>query len=132
MALGPIKATFRGTGSFHFDQANKTGSLIGTGRDTLSRTKLDGMLAFATQETGADTSRLDLNMRYRLNGPLSQFGRPELVAEIAERLLKEVGAAIERRVRGGDDAPAPAVTLSGLSLLARSIKSMVLRFLGLR
>jgi carbon-monoxide dehydrogenase small subunit len=132
VALGPIKATFRGTGSFHFDQANKTGSLIGTGRDTLSRTKLDGMLAFATQETGADTSRLDLNMRYRLNGPLSQFGRPELVAEIAERLLKEVGAAIERRVRGGDDAPAPAVTLSGLSLLARSIKSMVLRFLGLR
>ncbi|MDA1311487.1 MAG: 2Fe-2S iron-sulfur cluster-binding protein [Proteobacteria bacterium] len=130
VALGPIKATFRGSGSIQVDHTNKTGKLIGTGRDTVSRTKLDGMLVFAVQETGPDSCRLDLDMRYRLNGPLSQFGRPELVAEIAERLLQEVGAAIERRVQGGnDDAPAP-IALNGLSLLARSIKAMILRFLG--
>ena len=130
VALGPIKATFQGAGSFNYKGANKTGSLIGTARDTVSRTKLAGMLSFTVKETGADTSQLDLDMRYLLNGPLSQFGRPELVAEIAERLLQEVGTAIERRVQGGDDAATPVLALNGLSLLVGSIKAMVSRLLG--
>jgi len=132
VAVGPIKATFQGRGSVTFDVENKSGRLVGRGRDTVSRTGLEGSLAFSLHEDGSGRCRLDLDMRYRLAGPLSQFGRPELVAEIADRLLQQVGAAIEREARGepapaGDGAPA---SLNGLALLGHAIKAMVRRMFG--
>jgi carbon-monoxide dehydrogenase small subunit len=132
VAVGPIKATFQGRGSVTFDVENKSGRLVGRGRDTVSRTGLEGSLAFTLHEDGSGACRLDLDMRYRLAGPLSQFGRPELVAEIADRLLQQVGAAIEREARGepapsGDGAPA---SLNGLALLGHAIKAMVRRMFG--
>lgn len=133
VAVGPIKATFRGIGSVAFDHAARTGRLIGRGRDTVSRTGLEGMLGFALEETGTETSRLKLDMRYRLAGPLSQFGRPELVAEIAERLLRDVGAAIERRARGEDfesNAVGAPGALNGMALLLSALKAMVARLFG--
>lgn len=132
VAVGPIKATFQGRGSVTFDVENKSGRLVGRGRDTVSRTGLEGSLAFTLHEDGSGECRLDLDMRYRLAGPLSQFGRPELVAEIADRLLQQVGAAIEREARGepapsGDGAP---TSLNGLALLGHVIKAMVRRMFG--
>ena len=32
-------------------------------------------------------------MLYRLSGPLSQFGRPAIVEEIADQLLKQIGVS---------------------------------------
>jgi aerobic carbon-monoxide dehydrogenase small subunit len=133
IAVGPIKATFRGNGSVVFDHGAKTGRLIGKGRDTVSRTGLEGMLGFALEETGAQACRLDLDMRYRLAGPLSQFGRPELVAEIAGRLLGDVGSAIEKQVRGeasGPEIDAKPASLNGLSLLLGALKVMMSRLFG--
>jgi aerobic carbon-monoxide dehydrogenase small subunit len=132
VAVGPIKAIFKGVGSVTFDHDAKTGALLGAGRDTVSRTALEARLEFALHETGPTSCRLDLYMRYRLAGPLSQFGRPELVAEIAKRLLQEVAVAMERRASGEDEggsAPAPA-SLNGLSLLALSLKAMIARVFG--
>jgi aerobic carbon-monoxide dehydrogenase small subunit len=132
VAVGPIKAIFKGVGSVTFDHDAKTGALLGAGRDTVSRTALEARLEFALHEAGPDACRLDLDMRYRLAGPLSQFGRPELVAEIATRLLQEVAVAMERRANGEEEegsAPAPA-SLNGLSLLVLSLKAMVARIFG--
>jgi aerobic carbon-monoxide dehydrogenase small subunit len=133
VAVGPIKATFRGIGSLVLDDTGKTGRLIGKGRDTVSRTGLEGRLDFALVETGADACRLDLDMRYRLAGPLAQFGRPELVAEIAERLLRDVGAAIEGQSRGEaevGEAASTSASLDVLSLIFLSLKAMVRKLFG--
>ena len=130
VAVGPIKATFRGVGSVVFDHDAKSGHLMGKGRDTGSRTGLEGKLEFTLKETGAEACRLDLDMRYRLTGPLSQFGRPELVAEIAGRLLRDVGASIERQVGGGapeSDITSAPVSLNGLALLLGALKAVVSR-----
>lgn len=133
VAVGPIKATFRGGGMVTFDHGARTGRLMGKGRDTVSRTGLEGMLDFTLEETGPDACRLELNMRYRLAGPLSQFGRPELVAEIAGRLLHDVGATIERRVRGDlsetgiEGKPA---SLNGIALLLSAFKAIAARMFG--
>lgn len=132
VAVGPIKATFQGRGLVSFDSENKAGHLVGKGRDTVSRTGLEGSLAFTIRDEGADGSRLDLEMRYRLAGPLSQFGRPELVAEIADRLLREVSGALEREARGegaGSEADAPS-SLNGLVLLGLAIRSLFRRLFG--
>lgn len=132
VAVGPIKATFQGRGAVTFDAGNKTGRLIGRGRDTISRTALEGSLAFGLREDGSGGCLLDLDMRYRLAGPLSQFGRPELVAEIADRLLQEVGVAIERAARGeslGPNDGAPT-SLNGLALLGHALKALFRRMFG--
>lgn len=128
VAVGPIKAAFLGTGSVTYESERKAGHLVGKGRDTISRTALEGKLTFTLIETGPDSSRLDLDMRYRLAGPLSQFGRPELVAEIADRLLGEVGAAVEARIGGeakGEPFVEPNASLNGLSLLFAAVKAML-------
>ena len=133
IAVGPIKATFQGVGLVEFDDASKTGRLIGKGRDTISRTGLEGKLEFKLMETSPEACRLDLDMRYRLAGPLSQFGRPELVTEIAGRLLHEVGASIEREARGealGTDSGSAPASLNGWSLLAGALKAMLSRLFG--
>lgn len=132
VAVGPIKATFQGRGLVSFDAENKAGRLVGRGRDTVSRTGLEGSLGFTIRDEGANGSRLDLEMRYRLAGPLSQFGRPELVAEIADRLLKQVSGAIEREARGerADSAAEAPSSLNGLALLGLAIKSMFRRLFG--
>ncbi len=128
VAVGPIKATFAGRGAVTFDAGRRRGGLVGRGRDALSRTALEGMLDFVVAETGPGTCRLDLDMRYRLAGPLAQFGRPELVAEIADRLLAEVAAAIEREVRGDGisvaEAPKP---IKGFALMVQALKAMLSR-----
>jgi aerobic carbon-monoxide dehydrogenase small subunit len=133
VAIGPIKATFRGVGSVGYDHDAMSGGLIGKGRDTISRTGLEGLLEFGLEETGPATCRLELDMRYRLAGPLSQFGRPELIAEIADRLLGEVGSAIERQVRGVEldaDVDISPASLNALSLLLHGFKAVISRIFG--
>ena len=91
------------------------------------------MLEFGLEETGPATCRLELDMRYRLAGPLSQFGRPELIAEIADRLLGEVGSAIERQVRGVEldaDVDISPASLNALSLLLHGFKAVISRIFG--
>lgn len=127
VAVGPIKAIFAGRGSVTFDADRRRGSLIGRGRDALSRTALDGKLDFVVAETDPGSCRLDLDMRYRLAGPLSQFGRPELVAEIADRLLAEVATAIEHEVRGGGSVAEAPKPINGFTLMVLALKAMLVK-----
>ena len=122
--VGPIRAAFRGMASVDFDHAAMTGTLVGKGRDGLSRSGLEGKLYFVLKEVGPHSSVLDLDMRYRLNGPLSQFGRPALVREIADRLLSEVGTALEARVKAPGSTTPPRRPVSGLRLLVRALMKL--------
>ena len=95
VSLGPMTAGFRGKAAVRLDPHAKAGQVRGTGRDGLSRSTVDGVLDFALSDDGAST-RLELSMVYRLKGPLAQFGRPALVAEVADGIL-----AANRRCNGG-------------------------------
>ena len=98
--------------------------MAGSGRDRLSRSSLDGVLNFALKAEGETTCCLKLSMRYRLKGPLAQFGRPALVAEIADRILAEVAANIAARA-SGQAAPAQPQALNGLALLVAALKRLL-------
>jgi len=129
IAMGPVRAIFRGIGSLTLDESGRTGRLLGRGRDRLSRTSLEGVLDFALSEVGPENSTLTLDMRYRLAGPLSQFGRPELVTEIADRILVDVTRAIESSARGELIDVETPVTLDLFALLFASLRAIVARVL---
>jgi carbon-monoxide dehydrogenase small subunit len=68
-------------------------------------------------------------MVYRLKGPLAQFGRPALVAEVADRILAQAADALAARATGSTaelDAPRP---LSGLGLVGSVLRGLVRRLL---
>ncbi len=132
VAVGPIHANFQGQARFTADDDSRSGRLLGQGRDRLSRTLLAGMLDFTLLEDGAAACRLELDMRYRLSGPLSQFGRPELVREIAATLLATVGATLEARVMNPEAKPSAANAVGGVGLLFSVLMTFIKRGLRLR
>ena len=132
VSVGLIKAHFRGQAMFAADAGKQTGRLLGKGRDSLSRTELAGLLDFALVDEGGDQCRLDLDMRYQLNGPLSQFGRPELVREIADHFLRAVGEALEARVLDPHSKAPRQRSLGGMRLIVAGLKSLLNQALRLR
>ena len=70
-------------------------------------------------------------MLYRLNGPLAQFGRPALVAEIADRLLADIARSLAAAA-SGKALPAGEASqkVGGFSLLFGSLFSMIRRAFG--
>ena len=137
VSAGPIKAQFRGTASIAYRPETKSGRLLGSGKDGLSRSGLEGRLDFQLVPNGTACD-IKLEMRYRLNGPLSQFGRPALVEEIANGLLAEIGRAIDAKLSGnadaadGADGAQPQRSLSGIRLLFNALKGLIRRTLSTR
>lgn len=132
VAAGPIKARFQGSAKINYSPEAKSGRLIGAGRDNLSRSGLDGLLDFVLVPDG-DGCDIQLEMRYRLNGPLSQFGRPALVDEIANGLLAEIAVAIDAKLSGkpvdGHGAQSGG-SISGFRLLFNAVKGLIRRTLS--
>jgi carbon-monoxide dehydrogenase small subunit len=134
ISAGPIKAQFRGTASIAYQPETKSGRLLGSGKDGLSRSGLEGRLDFQLVPNGT-ACEIKLEMRYRLNGPLSQFGRPALVEEIANGLLAEIGQAIDAKLSGSADTAdglQPQRSISGITLLFNALKGLIRRTLSTR
>jgi carbon-monoxide dehydrogenase small subunit len=130
--MGPIKAAFAGTARMDLNEAEKSGQVIGRGKDGLSRSQLDGMLDFKVAGLPGRGSELTLDMVYKLTGPLSQFSRPALVAEIADRILDQVAASIESLAQGRDPDHAKQNNLNGLSLMVSVFVGWIKRTLRFR
>lgn len=131
VSVGPMGAAFRGQAVLSTDDVALTGNVVGKGRDRLSRSTLDGCLDFALTETSDGRSQISFEMLYRLNGPLAQFGRPALVAEIADRLLAEIAGSLAA-VASGKALPSggSAPKVGGVSLIFGSLFSMIRRAFG--
>lgn len=128
VSVGPMGAAFRGTAALTADDATLTGNVVGKGRDGLSRSTLEGCLDFVLTETGNGKSQISFEMLYRLNGPLAQFGRPALVAEIADRLLAEIAVSLAA-LASGESLPDEhgARKIGGFSLFFGAIFGMIKR-----
>lgn len=124
VALGPMTAVFRGTAAVRLDESAQAGQVRGGGRDRLSRTALNGALDFALRPEG-EATRLELSMVYRLKGPLAQFGRPALVAEVADRILAKAVTALAARAGGAAPAESAPQKLGGFGLIGGVLRGLV-------
>ena len=106
-AVGPIRATFTGQADIRYDDAGRTGVMTGHGHDRWTRSAVDGTLRFSLHPAGPDACTLKASIAYRLKGPLSQFGRPAVVAGVVDQLLNRFTANLLAAASGTkvDEAP---------------------------
>ncbi|MGI9480689.1 MAG: xanthine dehydrogenase family Fe-S subunit [Hyphomicrobiaceae bacterium] len=132
VAIGPMRAVFNGIADVHHDATARSGRVIGRGGDRFSRSSLDGEMTFKLHDTGAGQSDLELDILYQLKGPLAQFGRPAVVAEVADRLLADTARHIAARSTGATVVPATLRPVGGLGLVWAALVGLFKGLFGRR
>jgi aerobic-type carbon monoxide dehydrogenase small subunit (CoxS/CutS family)/carbon monoxide dehydrogenase subunit G len=101
--LGPIAAAFNGEARIIRDDAERRGTILGTGRDGLSGSRANAEIEYVlTPERAGTAARIDIVVRAVLIGPLAQFGRSGIVDDLAARLSDMFARNLERRLTGSD------------------------------
>lgn len=125
VALGPMRANFDGIANIMFDADTHSGRLVGRGGDRLTRSNVDGEMSFRLHSAGANQSELELDIQYLLKGPLAQFGRPAIVAEVADRILADTASNIASKAIGHEPAISHQRPAGGLTLLWSAVVGMI-------
>ncbi|HET7679263.1 MAG TPA: 2Fe-2S iron-sulfur cluster-binding protein [Xanthobacteraceae bacterium] len=132
--VGPIAAEFHGAAEIDRDCATHSGTIQGSGRDPRSSSATRGIIRYHLLPVNENTTNVELNVGYRLTGPLAQFSRADLVHDIASRLIAAFAQQVEARLGGADHAAAPAAELKAgrlfLSVLTDRIKARLRRVFG--
>ncbi len=123
--FGPVSATFNGEGTREADAERRTGAISGRGTDSRGHASLEADLHYAM--SGEDTpgpeprTRVELAIRFRVQGGLAQFDRGDLVESFADVVLAEFARNCERLL-AGEELRAGG-SMSGLALLWRMIRA---------
>jgi carbon-monoxide dehydrogenase small subunit len=129
--VGPIAAEFHGSAEIDRDPATYSGKIDGSGRDQRNNTATRGAIRYRLLAVSENTTKVELNVGYRLTGPLAQFSRSDLVHDIASRLIAVFAQNVEARLGGSEQAAAPAAELNAsalfFSVLADRIKAQFRR-----
>ena len=127
--FGPIRAAFRGTGRYSTDADGKSGTISGRGDDKGGQSKLEGEMAYAIAPGAEGQARVSAEVRFRIEGMLAQFNRPELVTGFVDYLLAQFIANCEAVLSGGSVSEARQLSAFGLvwSVLATRLKALFAR-----
>lgn len=117
VAVGPMSASFNGIADVDIDSTSRSGRVVGRGGDRLTRSSVDGEMTFRLHAAGPAASELELDILYQLKGPLAQFGRPAIVAEVADRILAATADNVSAKATGAEPSTATAKPASGLGLI---------------
>ena len=110
--FGPIRANFAGEATYAFNDAARSGTMTGQGRDRLSGSLVRGELAFAVTSEAAGTSTITLSLTFVLQGMLAHFARSSLVNDFIARTIAIFAANLSARIRDGE-GPAPRGATNG-------------------
>lgn len=120
--FGPIRAAFAGNGTISLNPATRSGVLRGQGRDAGSGSQTQGELKYVVRESEQRDCVVEVEMRYRLSGPLAQFSRGALVRDLVGHLATRFGQNIAGLLTENGPS-APKHELNILSLIWTMIKS---------
>jgi carbon-monoxide dehydrogenase small subunit len=116
--MGPIKAQFIGEANYALEERTRSGSLIGGGRDTLSNSRASGELHFRMSPGPQDTTALDIELTFTLQGMLAQFSRPAIVNDFTSFIMERFLENLSYRLKNpGEATKAAATSLSFMSML---------------
>jgi carbon-monoxide dehydrogenase small subunit len=126
--VGPIAAEFHGRARIDRDPATRSGTIEGSGRDPRSNSTTRGAIRYRLVPQGERATQVDLNVGYRLTGLLAQFGRSDLLHDIASRIIATFAHNVEARL-SGETADASAAELNAGSLFVGVLASRIKTFL---
>jgi carbon-monoxide dehydrogenase small subunit len=106
VTLGPFSVRFAGAGTLTLDDATRTGRLRGQGRDGANGA--EGEVEWRLEPGGAGTA-LQVELGWRLTGPLAQFSRPALLRGVVAAMAGEFARNLERAARGEALAARPGL-----------------------
>ncbi len=133
VALGPIRTTFSGSGTFDADASRRECLIEGRGADRSGPSRAHGALVCRLFEDGQSATRIETTIDYALTGPLAQVGRPSLVAAMVATLGADFAANVDARLSGQvtGSTPAPAArAIGGFGLLLRLVGDWLRRLTG--
>ncbi|HEV8036476.1 2Fe-2S iron-sulfur cluster-binding protein [Yoonia sp.] len=104
VAFGPIAAKFEGEGTYKTDDSTRIGTVSGRGKDRGGQSAVEGELSYTVRRAqgNPDASVVDVGFRFRIQGILGQFNRPELVNGFVDYILGEFVANCDSVLSGGE------------------------------
>jgi len=110
--VGPISADFNGVAFVTRDEANKSGTIVGSGKDTRSNSATRGAITYTVKPGATENETLvDVVIGFTLTGMLAQFSRSGLVQDVANRLIGAFTQNLEARLSyTGEGGEAPPVS----------------------
>lgn len=99
VALGPIKGRFAGEGEYNIDNEARTGSMTARGRDAGTGSSASGQVGWRVLPGDGDGTVVEVQLAWRLTGPLAQFNRGGIVRETVRRLAAAFGTNLEMHSR---------------------------------
>lgn len=129
--VGPMTPEFTGVAYVTRDEEARVGTITGSGRDKRSNSSTRGVIRYALKagENEGET-RVDVDVGYTLTGMLAQFGRSDLVEDVAKRLtaafVQNLEARLSHAATGGEMEPPTVVTeLDAGSLLSSIVMGRI-------
>jgi len=132
--VGPISVDFHGAAEIDRDAARHSGTIEGSGRDQRSASATRGLIRYRLLPDNGST-RVELNVGYRLTGPLAQFSRSDIVQDIATRMIGMFAQNVEAQLAGIQQGPPPAEFDAGRlfgSVLFGRLASLLRRLFGMK
>jgi carbon-monoxide dehydrogenase small subunit len=128
--LGPITASFSGAARIERNEDSFRGMILGSGQDTGASSRATGEIEYGllALEGGAAT-RVDLEIRALIAGPLAQFGRGGIMDDLTKRIVGVFAVNMEARLSGRGNRVATDAPLQAGSLLKELIKARLVALL---
>lgn len=109
--VGPISAEFQGVADVTRDDATRSGTIVGAGKDKRSNSSTRGLIGYSVKPgEGPSQTKVDLTIGFTLTGALAQFSRSGLVQDVAARIIavfvQNLEARLSHRSDGGTGQPA--------------------------
>ena len=99
--LGPILASFAGAAKIERNDETYSGRILGGGQDANAGSRASGEIEYrlSARESGPAT-KVELEIRALMTGPLAQFGRGRVVEDLTKRILATFAANVEAKLSG--------------------------------
>lgn len=117
--LGPIVSSFAGVVEVERDPANFCGIVRGAGRDVKSNSNARALISYRISSLSAQSSLVDISVKFLLTGALAQFSRSGLVKDVADHLTRIFARNLGASLSGESIISAESQTLDAIAV-ARS------------
>lgn len=130
--FGPMSAAFAGGARLERDDAKRSAVLRGAGQDSLSQSRANGDVSYQVTALSENTTRVNINLAYSLQGPLAQFSRSGLVKDFVQRMIADFAANVEQRLGGNPVSPgncAASTSVNPVSIVLGIAKARIMKII---